>query len=198
MILKKNKSWKSEFAHLFEDSLSYINKQRRYIYLIILIFFTSSIFGFIYSEKLTFFDNVLKEISDEARNLDFLELIWFIFSNNLTSAVSALFLGVVFGIFPIFNAIFNGAILGYVYSKAIPIAGYSVIWRLLPHGIFELPAIFIALGLGIHIGTSFFAVRKIKTFRLRFNNSFKAFLTVVLPLLCLAAIIESFLISFTG
>ena len=102
------------------------------------------------------------------------------------------------GIFPIFNAVFNGILLGYVYSKAVPIAGYFVIWRVLPHGIFELPAIFIALGLGVHLGASFFGKEKIKTLSKRFRLSFKAFLTVVLPLLVIAAIIESLLVVFAG
>jgi len=179
-------------------TFSYLRNNKRYVYASALIFFASSIFGYVYSAKLGFFDKLIEEIVKSTKDLDYLEMIWFIFSNNVTSSLSALFLGVFFGIFPLFNALFNGSILGYVYSKATSVAGYLVIWRLLPHGIFELPAIFISLGLGIHLGFSFFGANKIKTFKLRFKESFKVFLVIVVPLLALAAIIESSLIFFMG
>ncbi|MEK6909001.1 MAG: stage II sporulation protein M [Nanoarchaeota archaeon] len=195
-MVKKTKNWKSEFAELFNDSLNYISLQKKYIYIIILVFFASSIFGYFNSDQLGFLDKSLKEILNKTEGLDALELIWFIFSNNVTSAISSLFFGALFGILPFFNAIFNGSILGYVYSKAVPVAGFGIIWRLLPHGIFELPAIFISLGLGVHLGASFFGRKKIATFKQRFNRSLRAFLSVVVPLLMLAAIIEGFLIFF--
>ncbi len=197
-IVGKNKNWKREFADLVQDSFSYLGKHKRYVYVSALIFFASSIFGYVFSAQLGFFDKLLEEIVDSTKNLDYVELIWFIFSKNITSALSVLFLGAILGIFPLFNAIFNGAILGYVYSKVAPIAGYGVLWKLLPHGIFELPAIFISLGLGIHLGMSFFGSNRIKTFRTRFNKSLLAFLTVVFPLLVIAALIESTLIVFLG
>lgn len=195
---KTRKSWKSEYVRLFEDSLKHISEQRNYIYAMAFVFFASSFLGYIYSSELVFFDNLIRGIVDKTQGLDFLELVWFIFSNNITSAVSSFALGAILGIFPFFNALFNGTLLGYVYSKAAPIAGFGVIWRLLPHGIFELPAIFIALGLGAYIGASFFGKDKFRTFKSRFNKSLIAFLVIVLPLLILAAIIESFLISFIG
>ncbi|MBS3081377.1 stage II sporulation protein M [Candidatus Pacearchaeota archaeon] len=195
---KKNKHWKREFADLVDDSLSYLGKHMKYVYFVAIVFFASTIFGFVFSAELGFFDELLEEIVDSTQGLDFLELLWFIFSNNITSSLSVLFLGAFFGIFPLFNALFNGAILGYVYSKAASVAGYFVIWRLLPHGLFELPAIFISLGLGIHLGTSFFGANKLKTFKFRLIESIKVFLVIVVPLLALAAIIESSLIGFMG
>lgn len=198
-MVKKNKSsWKKEFADSFNESLKYVSLHKNYIYLVIVVFFASSIFGYFNSNQLTFIDEAIKDIILKTQGLDALELIWFIFSNNVTSAISSLFLGVLFGVFPIFNAVFNGTILGYVYSKAVPIAGFGVIWRLLPHGIFELPAIFISLGLGVHLGMSFFTTGRLNTFKERFRNSLKVFLAVVVPLLMLAAVIESFLIFFVG
>ncbi len=253
----KTKSWKREFADLVEDSLIYLRKHKRYVYATALLFFASAIIGYVFASKLGFFDEFLKEIIDSTKDLDYLELIWFIFSNNVTSSLSAIFFGAFFGIFPLFNALFNGSILGYVYSKAIPVAGYFVIWRLLPHGIFELPAIFISLGLGMHLGFAIFLgyfyrykeniqkvilgissillllVGAILGFLIKndslFNNhiiyifiilsviqflgififnekesmkilksKFKVFLVIVVPLLALAAIIESSFIFLIG
>jgi len=39
---------------------------------------------------------------------------------------------------------------------SVGIEGYGILWRLVPHGIFELPAVFISLGLGIKLGTFIF------------------------------------------
>lgn len=194
MVKVKKKSWKHEYAELVGESISYIGKHKKYIYSVTFLFFISALLGFIYSSYLGVLDPFLKEIADSTEGLDYLELIWFIFSNNVTSAVSVIFLGAFFGIFPIFNALSNGIILGYVYSKASSIAGYLVIWRLLPHGIFELPAIFISFGFGIHVGASLFGPNKIKTLKARLKKSMTAFLAVVVPLLILAAVIEGTLI----
>lgn len=197
-MVKKNKSWKKDFADSFNESLSYISSHKKYIYISMIIFFISAVFGYFSSERLGFLDEQLRSIALKTQGLDALELLWFIFSNNVTSALSVLFLGIFFGIFPLFNAVFNGAILGYVYSKAVPVLGFLVIWRIIPHGIFELPAIFISIGLGIHLGMSFFSKEGVKTLKHRLGSSLKAFLVVVVPLLMLAAVIESFLILFVG
>jgi stage II sporulation protein M len=88
-------------------------------------------------------------------------------------------------------------VVGYVYSKAASVGGYGIIWQLLPHGIFELPAIFISLGLGVKLGMFVFEKDKKKAFIERLRKSFFVFLTIVLPLLVIAAIIEGLLISLT-
>ena len=100
--------------------------------------------------------------------------------------------------FPIFNAFFNGTLLGYVYSKAIVFEGYLVIWRLFPHGILELPAVFISLGLGVHLGAALFGKNKRETLITRSKKSLRVFLSVIVPLLILAALIESTFIFFAG
>ena len=69
-----------------------------------------------------------------------------------------------------------------------------VLWRIFPHGIFELPAVFISLGLGLKLGTFIFQRNKLKAFAEFFWNSLRVFLFIVLPLLIIAAIIEGSLI----
>ena len=60
--------------------------------------------------------------------------------------------GIVLGIFSIITAIANGYLLGFVSLLVVKQAGISVLWKLFPHGIFELPALFISLGLGLRLG----------------------------------------------
>ncbi len=191
--------WKKEFADVVGESLKYIVEQKKFIYAVALVFGASSFIGFIYADVLDrFLANIIKEIISQAQDLDFLEMVWFIFSNNVTSSLFGILFGIFFGIFPFFNALFNGALLGYVYSKASAIDGYGVIWRIFPHGILELPAVFISLGLGMHLGAALFARNAKVEIVERGRRSLRAFLVVIVPLLIAAAIIESAFMFFVG
>ncbi|MCH7567960.1 MAG: stage II sporulation protein M [Nanoarchaeota archaeon] len=180
---------------IWKESLSYLKETRNYIFIAVFIFFISALIGFLFSSEFTFFDPILRELAGKIEGLSLLQLMWFIFQNNITSAFIVVIFGVVLGIFPVINALTNGVLLGYVFSKASAIAGFSVIWFLLPHGIFELPAIFIALGLGMNFGMFIFSKNKKKEFVRRFYGSMKVFFSIVLPLLIIAAIIEGILIT---
>ena len=106
--------------------------------------------------------------------------------------------GVLLGIFPIIAAIANGYLLGFVASISVGNVGFLVLWRLLPHGIFELPAIFISLGLGLKFGTFIFQKRKLESFKEFFWSSLRVFLLIVIPLLVIAGIIEGSLMFIVG
>ena len=201
-IRKKSRAKKANNikTNLFKDALSYLKETLNFVYIIVALFFISALIAFSFPEQFTFFDEVLKGIIDEIEGLNFFELIWFIFQNNVSSAFFAMILGIFLGIAPIVNALLNGSILGYVYFLASSQEGFWVIRLLLPHGIFELPAVFIALGLGAKWGMFMFAgkgKRRIEFVR-RFFGSIKVFLTIVLPLLIIAAIIEGLLIVAGG
>ncbi len=138
----------------FKEALTYLKKSLNYIYLAIFLFVASAVFGFVYAKNLTFIDEILKEIVSKTLNLGPLELIFFILQNNLQSAFISLAGGILLSIGPILFALSNGTIIGYVMSRSYQAAGIGILWRLIPHGIFELPAIFISLGLGIKLGFS--------------------------------------------
>ena len=147
-----------------------------------------------FPENFVFFDELLRELAEKTAGLGPGELIWFIFQNNLISSFIGLLFGVFLGIFPIIGTLINGLLLGYVYSMVSVTEGLGVIWMLIPHGIFELPAVFISLGLGLKLGMFIFAKNKKKELFERLNKSLKVFLMIVLPLLIIAAIIEGILI----
>jgi stage II sporulation protein M len=92
------------------------------------------------------------------------------------------------------NVISNGIILGYVMKGVWIDSGISNFWRIFPHGIFELPAVFISLALGLKLGMFVFSKNPGREFLSRLKNSFIIFVVVVLPLLLVAAIIEGILI----
>ena len=182
--------------NIFRESVSYIGESLPFIVGAIVIFLGSMIVGIAFPENFRFFDDILKDLAQKIEGLSTLELILFIFQNNATGAILAIVLGVFVGIVPIFNSLLNGALLGYVLARATELGGLSVIWKLVPHGIFELPAIFISFGLGIKLGMFVFTKEKKKEFFRRLFASLKVFLTIILPLLIIAAIIEGILIAF--
>jgi stage II sporulation protein M len=178
----------------FKEAITYIKESSIYIWSAILLFILSIITGYLNHENLTFIDKILMELLSKTQNLNTEELIFFILQNNLQSSLYALFFGAFLGIFPIVSAITNGVVIGYVLQKVQAVAGLGEWWRLLPHGIFELPAIFISFGLGIKLGFFVFAKSKTKEFLHRFYKSMNVGLMVIIPLLIIAATIEGLLI----
>lgn len=184
-------------SNFFRDSLKYISESRKYIFVSMVIFLVSAIFGFIFADKLTFINEILKNLVDKTEGLRAIQLIIFIFLNNLKTAFFGMMLGILLGIVPIVNAITNGVVLGFVFEKVYNLSGFSDFWRILPHGIFELPAIFISWGIGINLGFRVFSEKGIKGSFKEVKRAFYAFLSVIIPLLIVAATIEGLLINFT-
>lgn len=180
----------------FRAALAYLYDSRSYLYAAFFIFLLTGVISFLFPSWFSFLDETLRQLIDQTTGLSGGELFVFIFQNNLTSAFFALFGGLFLGLVPLFNALLNGAVLGYVIAHAAPLAGWGVLWRLLPHGIFELPAIFIAMGLGIKLGFSFFQRSPLSVVVSRIHASTRVFLYVILPLLLIAALIEALLILF--
>ncbi len=151
MMNKRKKKEKSKIG-LFRKSINYIRESGKYFWLVVGIFLLSAIFGFYAGPDLSFLDPIIKELVDKTENLNGTGLITFILVNNTLNALKGIVLGIFLGIAPLFGALFNGAILGYVFHLVYLESGFSNFWKILPHGIFELPAIFIAFSLGIRLG----------------------------------------------
>jgi len=177
-----------------DEALAYIKSSAKYIYTVLAIFVIGGILGYVFRENLTFIDELLKQIVASTRGLNGTELIFFILQNNLISAFLAIVAGIFLGIFPLFSSLTNGVVLGYVLGRSVEIAGIGIWWRLLPHGIFELPAIFISFGLGVKLGFSAFSKDVKKTFMKRLYQTANTFLMIVIPLLIIAAAIEGIFI----
>jgi stage II sporulation protein M len=129
--------------------------------------------------------------------LSTIEIIGFILFNNIKASIFALLLGIGFGVFPIITGIVNGYLLGFVAREAAGIEGIGVLWRLAPHGIFELPAVLFSIGMGMKVGFTLFSVKKKKEFKRNIKESLRFFVFVVIPLLVIAAIIEGILVSLS-
>ncbi len=188
-VKKENNS--IDLREQFGEAKRYLYESWNYIYFIVFIFVLSAVIGFVFASKFGFIDRLLKDILGEASDLNWIQMIFFIMQNNIQVSFIAMLSGIFFGIFSIFNAAANGVVLGYVFSIVSAKAGFFQLWRVLPHGIFELPAVFISLGFGVRLGTT---VLKRRDIAKEMYGALNAFLMIVVPLLAIAAVIEGSLI----
>lgn len=184
----------------YKKSWKYLKESKNFIFIITGIFFLFLLAGFFLpvpdyiSLKIL---NYIKNLVNQTSSLSTIPLISFIFFNNLKSSFFGLILGIFFGVFSIFVAAFNGYLLGFVSEISVKNNGFFILWRLLPHGIFELPAVFISLGMGLKLGFFLFSKKK-NGLREIFLDSIRTFLFIVVPLLIIAAVIEGSLIILLG
>jgi len=188
------------FKRHYSLSWKYIKECRSYILFIVLVFLFAFLIA-LYYQPLFIVDWIkefVKELLEETSDLNMWQMIVFILNNNLRSSFIAMLLGIFLGIFPVVTALANGYVLGFIVEKTVEIEGFSILWRLLPHGIFEIPAVFLALALGTKLGFFWLAKDKKKEFFRRLEQSLRVFLFIILPLLIIAAIIEGILIFALG
>jgi len=195
--LRRNSNSKKNFFHKnYSKCFDYFKEFKNQFIASLIIFCLFFIIGFAYPvffrpEIISF----IKELETLIKGKTAVELINFIFLNNLQASAFAMVLGIFFGIFPIMVAIANGYILGFVSHEAVAVKGILVMWRLIPHGIFELPAIIFSIALGMKIGSSFFHDEKIMRLKHNVKESIRFFVFIVIPLLIIAGIIEGILVA---
>lgn len=194
---KRKKRRKFNLAEEYKKSWEYVKESKIFIYVIIGIFFLFVLIGFFVPAPEILYEKIMdfiKELLEETRDMSQTEIITFIISNNVKSTFLGILFGAALGILPIIWAMSNGYILGFVSFLSVSDGGILTLWKILPHGIFELPAVFISLGLGLKFGTFIFKKNKLKTFQDYLINSLKVFFLIVVPLLIIAGIIEGLLV----
>jgi stage II sporulation protein M len=80
-----------------------------------------------------------------------------IFLNNFVKSVLAMVLGAVAGLFPVYMLVANGMVMGFLLGRVAD-QGENVwllvVRGLLPHGVLELSAIFLACAFGLRFGVT--------------------------------------------
>jgi len=181
----------------YKKCWKFLRESSKYIWIITGIFFLFALIGFLIPTPEYLSQQIMEYVAqllEKTKDFNFLEMFKFIFFNNFKSSFIGLFVGVFFGVFSLLVSLGNGYVLGFASAYASAQNGIGVLWRLAPHGIFELPAIFISLGMGLKLGSFFLKENKLEFVKENMKNSLRVFLLIVVPLLFIAAIIESLLI----
>ena len=177
---------------------------RWFVVFIVGLFALSFLIGFVWPH---FFEEkifeMLGEMVLEFEGKGAWESVWMIFVNNMIASFVAMLLGIGIGFFPLMACVMNGYLAGFVGRYASEVEGVWVLWRLLPHGIFELPAVLISMGIGLRLGVGVLRLglqskNNKNDIKLILIEGCRFFVFVILPLLLLAAIIEGILISIVS
>jgi stage II sporulation protein M len=125
-------------------------------------------------------------------------LFFNILVQNVMATIFVILSGVIVGIVPTFAISSNGFGLGVLYRQAVEVSGYSkAALKVLPYGVFEIPALLIAASYGLWLGVM--VVRRMRgkestLLRIQIEHAFRRYFAVVFPLLIVAAAIETALI----
>lgn len=92
------------------------------------------------------------------------------------------------------NSMMIGAVLGYGAAAGAMSPLRGIVFGLLPHGIFELPAFFLSMAMGVYLCRTLtmklLGKAKEEKILTMLNHIAKTFVLVVIPLLIVAAVIE--------
>jgi len=199
--MKNKKKEEFNIKEQYKKSFEFLKESKIFVFSVIILFFVFVLIGFFVSAPESVAEQIRKfieELLKQTEGMSATELIGFIISNNLQTSFFGMIFGVILGIFPLLLAMSNGYLLGFVSKLSVQTDGFLSLWRLLPHGIFELPAVFISLGLGMKIGSFIFQKKKLKSFKKYFLNSLRVFFFIVIPLLIIAGIIEGALMFLSS
>ncbi len=120
-------------------------------------------------------------------------LIMFIFINNAVKSFATMILGLFLGFFPLIFVTFNGMLLGIVAFSEVEKSGLvPFLAGILPHGIIEIPAVVISVGVGFKLAHEVYKVILTSEGNIRkeIARGISIFIHLVLPMLMAAAIIE--------
>lgn len=172
------------------------------IFLITMLFLISAVSGYYAALKNQDGARVIVGQISQAfsfvKNWNSFYIFLFIFLNNAVKAFAILVLGILFGLAPVIFVFVNGFAIGMViFVTSQKIGAEKVFLGLVPHGILEIPAILLAAGYGLWLGSIFY--RRLKygePFKENFFLALKKYFKIIVPLLFFAAIIETYLASY--
>ncbi len=179
---------------------SYIRFIGPYVLFITFVFFGALFAGYASSASFPEMANTLMEgFSSRFAPLLAMSPIFIMFGIFLNNAfVSLLFLvlGLFFGILPVLFIAFNGYVVGVISHIVAQERGLLfILLALLPHGIVELPMVFLSAGIGLRLGHQVFAalIGRPTEIKKEFKEGLRFYFRWILPLLFLAAIVETFI-----
>ena len=179
----------------------YLYSLRFYILFVSAFFVCSAIIGYLgflnelFRAALEYIQQLSENVKDFSDSYPlwvlFLLFFFVIFLNNSFTCFIDILSGPLAGIVPLFSAFVNGGLVGWFVQQE----GGIVLVAIIPHGVFEIPAFLISAAIGLRLGREVFRSRGERDLGGEMKMGLWVFLTLILPLLVIAAIIESALIA---
>lgn len=171
-----------------------------YVLFIAFVFFGSLVAGYISAPDFPSMADTLRESFSSrfepllAMNPFYIMLA--IFLNNAFVSLLFLMLGLALGVLPVLFIAFNGYLVGVIaYLVAQERGLLFILLALLPHGILELPMVFLAAGIGLRLGHQVFSalIGRPTQIKREIKDGLMFYFHWILPLLFVAAVIEAFI-----
>ena len=189
-----------------EEKLSvreYLYSIRFYVLLVSVVFVGSIIIGYvgflseIFNVPLEWIQQLSENLKESTQIyptwIIFLAFFAVLFLNNSFTCFLDIILGPLIGIFPLFSVFINGGLLGWFAKEQ----GLIIFLAIVPHGMFEIPAFLLSTSIGLRLGREVLKRKGDRDLKKELRNGLRVFLILVLPLLFIAALIESALIVAT-
>lgn len=185
-----------------EQALQYLKDLRKEIGFVSVLFALSAAIGYViaimYPDMVMQSLEEVESLVDLLKNLSPIEIMFLIFLNNSLKSLLVLVLGVGFGIVPLLFIAYNGYFLGIFSHKILMEQSFLYLaGGLLPHGIIEIPMVVISAAIGIRLGLKLIAAFKGESLSLKEEmlTGIKFFFYWIMPLLFIAAVVETFITS---
>ena len=180
------------------SSLSeYLYSLRFYILFVSILFIGSIILGYVglfggaFSRPMSRFQQLSEVVEDFAQLyplwIIFLVAFVLIFLNNVLTCFLNIVLGPLLAIAPLASVVFNGGLIGCLAQKE----GLIIFIGIIPHGIFEIPALLLSAAIGLRMGREVLKNRGERDLEGEIRRGLRGFLVLILGLLLIAAAIES-------
>ena len=190
------------------ESLRYVVTNKKYFFIAMLVFVVGLVMGFMLPSEMQqqILDSAIEFISGITEDKTMGELVSIIFFNNLKVNFYMVLFGVFIGIVPLLILLSNGALIGIIFDVFGKTFRDNCLWvialvTLLPHGIIEIPTFFISAGIGFKIGFQWLFPEyggRLKSVYHAFQKGLWVFVFLVIPLVLLAAAVETFITPFLG
>jgi stage II sporulation protein M len=194
MVIEEDYNLQQDF------STRYVRALWPYLLVIVFVFFGSLLTGYVSAANFPeMADTLMKSFSSRfgpLLSMSPLYIMLAIFLNNAFVSLVSLILGIAIGIFPLLFIASNGYLVGVISYIVSQEKGYLfILMALLPHGIVELPMVFLSASIGLRLGHHAFLnlIGRPAELKKEFKRGLKFYFHWIMPLLFIAAIIETFI-----
>ncbi len=181
------------------DFLDYTYKLRWYILTVVAVFAIFMAIGYMVAVMSpSFTDQTITGFKEEVgplKQTSAIQLMLGIFENNVIKCFLVVVLGLALGIAPLLFMMANGVVIGIVVGATLTKAGLLyVMVGILPHGIIEMPMVFLSAAIGLKLGFDVIRALVLKKVHLwrDVREGLLIFIFWVAPLLFVAAFMETF------
>ena len=194
------KTWSDAGKNSKKGFTGYVHFIWPYFLFMTFVFFASLIAGYVSVASFPdMADNLMKSFDSRfgpLQEMNPISILFVIFLNNAFVSLLSLVLGLALGVLSILIIAFNGYIVGVISNLVAQQKGLLfIVLALLPHGILELPMVFLSASIGLRLGHQVFSalIGRPTQIKREFKDGLKFYFRWILPLLFLAAVIETFI-----